>query len=196
VDIVPAWIQTLVAWSDVVSNFAQVVALLVGAAWAYNKFVLNRERWPRATLAHQVQHFDLEDGRRLVRVVEEVRNPGSILVQLSARITRLQQVLPMEASPLQELEAEMKQEAGWLQIGEHKAEPGASEARIEPGETDRFEHDFLIDDEVEVLQIYSHMRNVAQGGNSDLGWTLTTLYDIRSDKSATYEVADLTLKEE
>lgn len=186
----------MVSWSDVFANAAQVIALAVGAAWAYNRFVLNRERWPRATLTHRVQHFDLRDGRRLVRVVEEIHNSGSILVQLSKRITRLQQVLPIETLPLEELEDGNKQEAGWLQIGEHNVAPGTGEARIEPGETDHFEHDFLIDDEVELLQVYSHMVNVAHGDNSDLGWTLTTLYNLRSPESASHKVKDLTLKEE
>ena len=189
--------DALSSWSDVALNIAQVIALIVGGWWAYTRFIRQREGMPRADLKHEVRHFDLPDGRRLLRVIEQINNTGDVLLQLQRRITRLQQILPMEGAPLESLEKGDQQEATWFQLGrQHEVVNDAMPPQIEPGEKDHFEHDFLVDSEAQVIQVYSYFQNASGGEKDDRGWTLTTLYDLRNTQATEQEMTSLTTKEE
>ena len=118
--------------------------------------------------------------------MERISNIGTVLLKVGDRKTLVQQVLPMEPAPLADLEGGTKHEAGWLTLGKpHVAEGGAGAPELEPGESESFEHDFLIDDEADVVQVYSHFKNPRRRrrlGNfwkSDpRGWTITTVHDL------------------
>lgn len=194
-DAVPGWVDTLNTWTEIGSNLAQVVALLVGAWWAYTRFIRQREEWPRATLHHHIQHFDLKDGRRVLRVVERIINTGPVLLEIRKKTMRIQQILPIDAVPLASLEAGDKHEAEWLQLGQHQTNDESNPTEIEPGESDQFEHDFLIDADVLVVQVYSYFRNIERK-DRELGWSMTTLYDLRSEEEEYETAQDLRSRED
>lgn len=60
------------------ANYAQVVAIVGGGAWAYWRFVLQRDRHPRVTLTAHVEQVAWHGNRRLVRVSVDVRNDGVV----------------------------------------------------------------------------------------------------------------------
>ncbi len=178
------------AWMDAALSGVQILAILVGAFWTYMLFVRHRERWPRAALEHVVDHWSFDDGRRVLRVVEKITNTGPTLLRLSSRKTWVQQILPMLPEPLAALESGTKQEAPWLRLGKpHETTAEESPPELEPGELDHFEHDFLIDSEAEVVQVYSHFQNARRRkrwwewwrkSGDNRGWTLTTIHCLDS----------------
>lgn len=183
----PTPVMNAWSWTEPATDIAQIVAIIVGGLWAYLLFVKKRERWPRASLAHTITHWSLDDGRRVLRVAEKIANTGGVLLRIGDRRTWVQQILPMEPEPLRSLEEGKVAEAPWLTLGhphENKAGPDAPE--LEPGEHEHFEHDFLIDDEAQVVQVYSHFHNPSRrrswwGGSKadERGWTLTTVHDLQ-----------------
>ena len=88
------------AWTEIGGKVAEIIALAVGAIWAYNRFIRQREEWPRATIQHHIRHFDLPDGRRILRVTERIKNSSPVLIQICERRTTVQQILPLIKGPL------------------------------------------------------------------------------------------------
>lgn len=184
-------VDAVAGWTEAASNVVQILAIIIGAIWTYMLFVRHREKWPRATLEHLIQHWSLDDRRRVLRVVEKITNTGGVLLRVSTRKTWVQQIHPMLPEPLQALEAGTSQEAPWPTLGTHEKKEEKSPPELEPGESDHFEHDFLIDTEAETVQVYSHFENERRRSSSwsrwrkvrdDRGWTLTTLHSLTSPK--------------
>ncbi len=51
---------------------------------------------------------------------------------------------------------------------------------IEPGESDEAQFDFLLDEKVEMIVLYSHFTNKKKhAGEKSFGWHKTTLFDLR-----------------
>ncbi len=198
-------LDTAVSVSELILNLAQAAALVVAAVWAYNKFIRQRERWPRATMEHKIQHIDLGNKQRLLRVVEKVTNTGTVLLRLAERKTWIQQILPADRGLLAAFEAGDSLEAPWPAIGKsHEIRDQSASPEIEPGESDHFEHDFLVDLDVEVVQVYSHFQNVRRNPRwrrllrrkDNRGWPLTTIYDLRTSNETTNRIEDAAGKEE
>lgn len=61
-----------------ITTYAETTALLLGGAWAYWRFVRERDRYPRVTLTARVEQVAWHADRRLVRVSVDVRNDGSV----------------------------------------------------------------------------------------------------------------------
>jgi hypothetical protein len=177
------WVGDAQTWSEVARNAAEIVALIVAALWAYDRFIRQREKWPRAAIEHEVEHYDLRDGRRLLRVTERISNTGAVLLELAERITRVQQILPIEEESLASLQAGAGFEGMWFLIDQHSSDASMAPRPIEPGETDQFEHDFLIAPNIEVVQIYSYFKNIRYKKRG-LGWGMTTLYSFATKDRA------------
>lgn len=183
-------VDAVAGWTEAASNVVQILAIIVGAIWTNMLFVRHREKWPRATLEHLIQHWSLDDGRRVLRAVEKVTNTGPTLLRLSSRKTWVQQILPILPEPLEALESGTKQEAPWLTLGKpHETTAEENPPELEPGELEHFEHDFLIDPDAEVVQVYSHFQNPQRAkrwwewwrkSGDNRGWTLTTVHRLDS----------------
>lgn len=193
---VPVWLETGVAATDAAGNVAQMAALAIGGWWTYKKFFQKREDRPRATLSHQVTHFDIDRDHRLVRVQEQVTNAGEVLLTLSKRETRIQQVFPIDEEAVGFLDAG-EQEVPWPQLcPPHIVEDEDSPPEIEPGENDHFEHDFIIPADVEIVQIYSHFSNVSREEGDNRGWSQTTIHSLRDENRTQETIENLRAVEE
>ncbi|MCH7733085.1 MAG: hypothetical protein IIB44_11370 [Candidatus Marinimicrobia bacterium] len=50
---------------------------------------------------------------------------------------------------------------------------------IEPNEDDEILCDFLIDKDIQTIQVYSYLKNAEKPGR-DIGWGITTIHDLKS----------------
>lgn len=189
------FVETLGGWTGALSDIAGVVAIAVGGWWAYDRFIRERDEWPRATLEHYIEHFDLGINQLLVRVVEKIKNTGTVILEITERTTLVQQVLPANAEVLSRMVVENEQEAEWPVLGQHVIAEEIKKASIEPGESDHFEHDFVVATDVQVIQVYSYFKNIKHQ-DREMGWPMTTTYDLRTEDSAKNRVEDATPKEE
>jgi hypothetical protein len=166
------------SWTNSVANAAQAGAIVVGGWWTYNRFIREREEWPRATLEQRVQHRILNDRHTLLRVWLKVENVSNVLMPTEVVRTDVYQVLPVSEAVNRSLDddtlvREGELEADWPCIG-FRQRSGAGE--IEPGEGDEFGFDFIIPSVVATAFIYSYIRNPKK--EVELGWSVSSLYDL------------------
>lgn len=188
-------VETLGGWTGAISDIATAAAIAVGGWWTYVKFIRERTEWPRATLEHRISHLDVDGQRRVLRVVEKISNTGTVLLETSERTTLVQKLIPSDSGIIDRLRDENQQEADWEVLARHVLDDPDKQASIEPGESDHFEHDFVIDSDIDVVQVYSYFKNVKHE-EREMGWPMTTIYDMRSDEPVKSKLENVTTKEE
>jgi hypothetical protein len=200
---------------DVIGTIVQIGAILFGGWWAYRGFVRGRLKYLRATLRHSISHFDLDDGRRFLRVETTINNTGSVLLRLIDAIFRVDRVLPLPMSVERDLQTEAGPELeNGLQIRwppvsddllrEHQWAEGMR-PELEPGESDVIICDFIVPGELKTVQVYTYFKNSKKGrwrwrpwrwkrGREEIGWPLSTFYDFkgRTVPQAIKEIQDMT----
>lgn len=155
-------------------------AIIAGGIWSYFRFVKNRLFYPRAELKHEIVQKNLVEGKSLLRITLAVFNNGDVLLPISSVWTRVHQIKPVTGKILEDLtnnqDPAMAEEAEitWPEIGIRQIEY-TSDAEIEPGESESFHFDFVIDSTVKSVQIYSFFSNVRK---ENAGWPLTTIIDV------------------
>lgn len=172
---------------DVIHKIVMVVAIGFSGVWGYWLFVQNRQRYPHASVAHKITHLPLCNGKLLLHVTETVRNEGNILLSLEFVQTRVQRVLPPPDDLLQSIQggapllAEGERQYLWPLIGLHECKWAKDECEVEPNESTDIHHDFLIDGGVQVVEVYTYVKNVVKR-HREIGWDLKTVYDLRDAK--------------
>lgn len=175
-----ALVSDVDSWASAAAHVAQIGAIVVGGIWTYNRFIKQREDFPRATLEQIVSHRQLSEEHTYLRIAVKIDNVSTVLLQTEEVIAFVSQVLPVTEELAERLDAheflaEGEREAQWTSIASYEGEaPG----QIEPGEGDEFGFDFAIPTEVTTAFIYTYIKNVTIEGGSELGWTVTSLYDL------------------
>jgi len=169
--------------ADIVESVFTVIAFVLSGAWAYTLFVRKRQRYPRARILHRITHKPISDDKVLLHVGVVISNPGEILISLVSLEVRIQQVLPPAAELLdllsqgQKLVKQGESEVAWPLIESRELSFDEREIEIEPGERERIPFDFVIDAEVQTVEVYSYIKNEVKR-DREIGWNLTTLYDL------------------
>jgi hypothetical protein len=183
-------LETVQLVSDVASNAMTVIALLVGALWAVWAFKRERTRWPKANLELAISHRELTPDQRLLNVKVKVHNTGRGLMKLTELRVDLRQVLPLADEAAEDLRRGALIEKGiWRADWPMRDEdehicrwgPGQEQEvvpRIEPGENDEFRSDFVVPSTWETVYVYVYLTNAAVRGRDELGWTVTSYYDL------------------
>jgi hypothetical protein len=171
---------------EIIKNVLTSLAVIVGGIWTYILFVQKRQKYPRIEIKHQVTQKNLGNGKTLFHAIIEVDNIGDVFAKLEASEIRLLQVLPILAiidkavqcgeDPVKDGETEIN----WYQLGVRKLISEERLCEIEPGEKDTFHCDFVINDDVQSVMIYSYFQNEKKR-KKELGWTCSTMHDIEND---------------
>jgi hypothetical protein len=169
---------------DVIHKLVMIVAIGFSGVWGYWLFVQNRQRYPHASVTHRITHLPICSGKLLLHVTETIRNEGNILLSLEVIQTRVQRVLPLPDDLLLSIQggtpllAEGERQYLWPLIGLHECKWAKDECEVEPNESTDIHHDFLIDGGVQVVEVYTYVKNVVKR-NREIGWDLKTVYDLR-----------------
>lgn len=191
---VVAWLTTLVDITSIAAAAATTAAIVVGGWW----FIRRRQRYPRATLEHDVHSTTLPGDRWLVRATVRVANLGNVLIELKSANVRLQQLAPCPASVEEQLSnGELKRDDGelqWTLLDEINCSWRSGDREIEPQESEDFYFDFVVDSPVDAVLLYSYFKNIAKrqtgklfARNREIGWSKTTHYILRSGRLMTEE---------
>lgn len=197
------WAESFWVWLQSESNWlafrslqaiVTIAAVIIGGFWTYQLFVRRRQAYPRVDVAHRIYHCRLPDGKVLLRVVLEVHNKGEILLVLDSGFTRLSQVQPCESELY---EGDKQREIDWPVMSEKSIytsdsaeelgrRDGKAETReVEPGETDEIPFDFIVGADVQIVLVYSYLKNARKRWKRvglcpkrrEIGWNVSTLYD-------------------
>lgn len=179
--------MTLTEWKEIAQIAQSVltgIAIVVGGFWGYWLFVKNRQRYPRALIEHTVFHSAISDNKVLLHVIVKVTNLGNVLLSLVSLDARVQRILPPSAKIIESIQegldpvAEGASEIEWPLIGERELDLKKDKHEIEPGESQGIDCDFILGEEVEVIAIYTYLKNKSKRGR-EIGWDLTTVYNLR-----------------
>ncbi len=170
--------------SEVIRNYATCVAYVVGGLWVYFTFIRKREKYPSLDVNHRVISKRVNNEKIFLKVVVDFFNKGNTVVCLEKRLIRIQKMLPWTMEELNKIDTfktRTKQEDAeveWPLLGEVDLSGKDYQHEIEPGESDEFHADFLIDSGIESIVIYSYFKNQTKRGR-EIGWNKTTTYDIK-----------------
>lgn len=170
--------------ADIMQAFATVIALLIGGIWSYMLFVKKRQRYPRASITHQISHRPMSNSKIILNVTTIISNTGDVLLSLVSGLTRVQQMLPLSTEILKSIDERKdpvpdgKTEIEWPLISERLSKWEKEEFEIEPGEKDQIYYDFIFDADIQTVSVYSYFKNVRKH-ERDIGWGLTTIYDLK-----------------
>jgi len=162
-----------------------IVAIAVGGAWAYLLFVRRRQKYPRANLTQDLRCYPLRDNKLLLRATVRICNESEVLLSLASGLSRVQQVLPCTEDLVASLAKRIhdddacEPEVEWPLLEEWKVAFKKGEREIEPGESDELHFDFVVDSDVQVVVLYSYLKNVRKR-KREIGWNVTSIYDLRS----------------
>lgn len=187
--------MSLKDWASTIQSVTVVASLIVGGIWSYSLFIKERKHYPHANMQMAASHVELPAGDRVLRVHVDITNSGSSRLLLRRSTVRLQQVLPL--APCAEPPAPCAQQElaraldnpdrvgdrfSWVLLAE-RARDFDPMHEIEPLEKDELDAEFAVPAAVEVVRIYSYLRNEQKTTSaSELGWATSTYYDFRKPK--------------
>jgi len=166
--------------SEIAKNYATCIAVIIGGFWAYLTFIRKREKYPSADIRHTIMNKRLDDNRMFLKVIVGVNNRGATVMNLDRRLVRIQQMIPWPTEALGKIDHEVRKdtEVEWPLLGEVDLSGKEQEYEIEPGESDEFHFDFIIDSKIKSVVVYSYIRNHKKR-DREIGWNKTTVYDIK-----------------
>lgn len=175
-----------ISFKDIVTVIQTVVttiAIFVAGFWTYFVFVKKRQRFPRASISHNIFYKDISGGKLFLNVKTAISNTGDVLLCLESGVVRVQQILPVPKNIDNLIRQgydpvpEDRTEVDWPLIGTRSFTWEKGTCEIEPGEHDNFVADYVIDANVQLIAVYSYFKN-AKKRNRDIGWGTTTIYEI------------------
>ena len=168
---------------SIARDLATVGALIVGGLWGYWLFVQKRQKYPRACVEHQITHRHVGHDKVLLHVEVAVCNIGDVLIELVESATIVSRVLPLPTEVREKIVAkqdpveEPKTAIEWPILDSRENRWAKDDCEIEPGETQGIQSDFVLDDDVGLVHVYSYVINEKKRPQR-LSWDVTTLYDI------------------
>lgn len=196
------WLDFLYTYSQeikdlfsVVQSFFVSIGVIIGGVWAYWLFYKNRQIYPRANLSHEISHKIVSDDKIFLRVAVKISNVGNVVISLNKCDVRVQQILPAndkineliknnhDNCHIKEHDNYWDYELPWPAICHLKDGWRKELTEIESNEIDQFCFDFLIDSKIETISIYTYFSNLTKKKETELGWSLTTIYDIKKEET-------------
>jgi hypothetical protein len=172
-----------------VETILKCVAIFGAGWWAWWRFYIKREKYPRAGLEHRIQFSSRSNDEWHLRVNLRIKNDSAVLMRILEGHTWVQQMQPYPEEPLTEFKERTKgekdtpNEVRWPLIDERRHD---KEKEIEPGESDEIAMDFFISSYYERVLIYSFIENMAKPGRH-LGWTTSSIIDFTKPDGAIIE---------
>ena len=168
-------LETVKAVASIIQSVLITFSIIAAGIW----FLAQSEASPKANISHDVTHRRLNDNLIWVHVAITVTNPGKRPLYLNNGTFRLQGILPLDVN----MDKQIKKDASklippgligvqWPQIGNAYENVPINE-RVDPGESEKLNIEFIIPSFLQTIKIYSHFEK-AQG----IGWTATTIYQL------------------
>ncbi len=168
--------------------FVTALALIAGGIASYYSFFKKRQVKPRAHVTHDISSFRIGTARVLIHANITIENRGQILLALERVEVRLQQVLPPLGQFLERVESgldpvEARQaEVEWPMLSDREFMWRKRHAEVEPNESETLQADFIIEEHVEVVQLYSYVSNVSKK-KRQIGWSCTSIHEVLNSKN-------------
>ena len=176
-------------WKDVTSIIQSVVTsigIIIAGIWAYFLFIRQRLSYPRINIDFFVDDAQLPENTRLVHVQVDLKNIGNTLVHSDYAQLRLRKIVPLPDEIIPNIKDGLdpvsigNTEYEWPAFVNREWKFNEEEFEIEPLEKDSLHADFLIPDEIIVIELYFFIKNPKKK-KKDLGWTHTQIYSFKKE---------------
>ena len=183
---------TLKEWAEIAQSVFTSAALIIGGIWTYLLFVKNRLNYPKAEISHEISYHQLDEKQCLIHLIVRVKNIGDTLIELGTTKSWIEQIIPVPEAIKEKMNGENliddnNTEIGWPCAyggGEIEKTWEEKEAEIEPGETEFYHFEFILDEPISLIKIYSYIKNKKKKRkNGEIGWSKTTLYSLDGGKN-------------
>ena len=169
----------LVLWASAnlpsLESLATIIAILAAGYWTYILYIKQRLSYPRINIELSEYKTSISHDYWLLHTFLKIKNTGSVLFRAKDVEVRIRKVLPIAAKILDDAKRgkdpilENKTELDWVPMWKREWKSGKEwDCEIEPGEQDTLHADFIINANVEVVQIYVYVRNESK---KELGWS-------------------------
>lgn len=173
--------ETLQAIADLIESALTSMGICVGGVWGYFLFRRYRKTSLRAELDLELTNALIPRSKRLLHVALRIINRGNVLLRVCYAEVRVRQVVPIPKDLLTRLEENIDPipvgatELAWPKIVGREWDSNIGAVEIEPGESDLLHADFVIEDDISVIELYAFVRNPHKA-QQDIGWTKTRLH--------------------
>lgn len=168
---------------NTIQSLVIIAAIVVAGLWTYVLFIRTRQKFPRADVSHLIEHRAISNNSLHVRITIRIANRGDVLLSLVSGQIRLQQILPPPAEVLNVIQqggdpvGEGDTEIQWPLLHERELIKKGNDIEIEPNEDDEITCDFVIDSNLQTIQVYTYLKNETKR-KREIGWSRTTVYDL------------------
>lgn len=175
----------------------EIVAIIIAGLWSYRLFIKNRVDYPSAEIKHTISHYCVKDSNFYLSVIVTIKNAGTVLMELDSAKIYIQQVRPLlgdleksiqNSNPKELREGKVSglfqkdgAQIAWRELGYREITWARGDIMIEPGESEEFAYDFIFNENVQTVKVITYYRNIRLK-KPNLGWLLTTIYDIKGDQ--------------
>ncbi len=179
--------------AGIAQSIFTIGAIIAAGIW----FFIQKEASPKANIIHEITHRQIDKDWTWIHVSISISNPGKRLLNLESGIIRIHKILPLSKDISKMLKnkknpiSEESCKVSWHRIG--KEYTPMLNIKIQPGEEDNLECEFIIPSYVQTVKIYSYFAkrqrkqnsnsmietsHLANLQNTDIGWGKETIYDI------------------
>ena len=175
---------------SVVQGIATILAIAAAGIWFWQR----RQKLPRAKATHKIQSWQLPDKRWLLRVTTYVEKTGEVLLEFHNGFVRVQQMIPWpdKIAPPPLKTEDGKTEVEWPLLAQMDIDFKIGQREIEPHESDEIYTEFILPNEVEMVVVYTYLRNVKkpyedpfyprENSQKDIGWSATSIHTLTTNK--------------
>jgi len=163
-------------WMSIIQSVITVAAIIAAGIW----FFWRGEPSTKVNFTHVVAHRQINEQWTWLHVSIIISNVGKRTLDLKSGIIRVQKILPLDpkiSERIKRNETPIDEKAMivlWPRIG--KPYKPKIDIKIESGESDRVNCEFIIPSYVQTIKIYSFFK---KSEDSTIGWPVTTIYDIK-----------------
>lgn len=194
-------VSDLQARVDILKSLTEAMAIVVAGVWTYELYIKNRYDHPYPKVQHRMEHYDLRNGMIYLSVFVTVTNEGKTKLDIGSGQISIRQVFPvpdhierlLQGTIDESGEEEIRlgtaeglfidsgQRLGWITLGNREWSQLRGERKrleLEPGQTREMQFDFLIENEVQVIEAISYIEYAKSA------WELATIYSLTSSKTS------------
>jgi len=189
-------VSDLQARVDILKSLTEAIAIVIAGVWTYELYIKNRYEHPYPKIQHRIEHYDLKNGMVYLSVFVTVTNEGKTKLDLGSGKISIRQVFPVPEQIKKILHEAIKrseeirlgisrglftdsgQRLGWITLGLREwSQLRGKMKELEPGQTREIQFDFLIENEVKIIEAISYIEYARSS------WESATIYSLTSTKT-------------
>lgn len=168
--------------ADIIQSAVTSIAIFAGGVWTYFLFVRNRLDYPKVIIKIEPQEVPLPKKKRLIHAKVNIKNVSKVILRSTNAELRLRYVVPLTS----DIEAivnngydpvlEGNTEIQWPMVVGREWIWKEGEFEIEPDEDGSLHADYIINDDISVVEFYFFIENAKK---KQLGWSSTLIYELK-----------------